>query len=433
MRVKSNLYNTRKKFEPFPIPVVLSIKNYDKSSGVGMRKFLLVLGLIIFFNNIMSYSEEKPEPVYSIIKQLRSYDWYKKQAALWYEELRKNDKNSDAWKYFYEANRMARLTNRPDWEKAVKEKKYKYFQSLDTIVESIGEKLPGSFEYYYLKHRTIGDMNKKSMEYLMKAYKLRPDAPELYDEFVIYYEVEGDLKNRKKFNEKWYESRDYSPGILNYNYNVMMSLDDNAIILTNGDNDTYPLWMLQDVKNIKRNVIILNISLMMLEDYRNMMFKKLGFKQFSFDKEELKKHSDYSLNMYRQILEHIIKNRGNRPLFLALTLRNDIYENINDSLYITGLAFKFSPGQFDNLAVMKKNIFGNFLMDYIVMDLYDDVSESVVNMMNMNYMPPLIKLYRHFRLSDNIIKAGEIKRYIDIIAKKNNKSEEVTKSLQDAE
>ena len=358
---------------------------------------------------------QKAEPVYSFVRVIHDFEWYQQQAKAWRNEIDKGTKDKMAWVYYFTANRMANACDSKKWESLKKD----YFLPQEDIVKLAEKAIPNSFELFYMKIYDNNAGTDSGTEYILKAQKLKPYDTLLLPWLMNYYQFKNDKVNIGIVSKKWFESNEMSPELLTTAYNKLMSVDENGILLVNGDNDTYPFWILQNVQKIRTDLFVINVSLSLNDSYREIIFKENLIPALTF--------KDNSERRMSGIVKHIIENIKDRPIYVSINMDPDIYKDYNDKMYMVGLAFKYSDKSFNNMAVLQNNVENKFLLDFLKINFSNNYAQSVVDQSNFSYLAVFLKLYEQYTLSGETLKAQRIKELAKTVS---SRSEFGTKWMQ---
>jgi len=373
----------------------------------------LILGLLLTALSIQSFAQQ-PEPVYSIVRQVHDFNWYEQQAKAWKTEIDNGTMNKMAWVYWFTANRMAgQCCDYKKWESKIGD----YFVPKAKIIELAEKAIPNSFEYYVLKtyEESIPGFN-ISTEYLLKAQELKPFDPLLLPLLVNHYQFVNDKTNLELTCKKWYECNEMPQEMLTTAYNNLISLEPNAILLTYGDNDTYPYWVLQYSQKIRPDVLVLSIPLATFYDeYRKNVFTVNNISPLSF-----KNDSD---KIDKNLFKHIVTTVTNKPIYVSVFTGLDVYKEFENKMYFVGLSMKYSTKSFNNIAVLRNNIENKFMLDFLKRTFYNNPAESACKMVNGGYIASFVKLADYYKQSGEPDKAKKMKEFAITVARNSGYSE----------
>jgi len=369
---------------------------------------------------------QKPETVYGLAQESKSVEWYKEQEKLWKIEIDKNEKNATAWFNYYKAVRALRyLTMSIDYDEFQRYNKLTY-----EIVDKFYNLLPNSFEANLLKYTNggLGDIVNDE-KYLLKAREIAPNDSRGFREYFVYFEVKNNKEELEKTAVQIFQHNDFPTSVLNWGHNVLAELDENAILFTAGDNDTYAAWIVQYAKGFRKDIKVFNTSLVSsLDDYSARMLSELGIGEFKkpFPKPETEEEN---LKNWEMLVQHIF-NSGH-PVYIAVSAIQQFEDKWGENLYLTGLAYKYSEKPIDNISIIRRNYEHRFLIDYLKEHFAFNKFDNIADRMNSLYLPSLLKLYTHYLESGDIVKSKKIEELIKLTSEKSGQQSEVQEVLGD--
>jgi formylglycine-generating enzyme required for sulfatase activity len=334
-----------------------------------MKKPLLLFILTFIAFGAMALAS--PETIQPKTKIIRPSAWYADQAESWQQRTQQNPNDAGAWFNYYMASRYAIMSQ----------------SQLSDIARAAAKNIPGTFEAKVITG-VDGGFTEDGLRLLMEAYRAHPEKLVVYGPLLLAHEWNLDESSRKDFSKKLFSSGNVSQSLLSYSYNVLMSLAQNAVLFVDGDNTTLPLYILQDVMNVRNDVIILNLELLTSKSYRGQKLASVGL-AFS-------DAGDFQNGDKKQLCKLIPEQNSKTKFYYALTVARENVSSINDQLYVVGLASQLSKDRLDNISIIRENLEDRFLMDYLLVDFNGESEFASGRVLSSNYLVPMLLLHEQY-------------------------------------
>lgn len=288
--------------------------------------------------------------------------------------------NEDAWLSYYRAMRIAAYGERS------REMDPREREGLSEILELMDKHVHGSYAWHVARYLHLEKAD-EGWNHLSEAAALRPNSPELFPDLLCMNQIRGRFDEAASYAHRIKRAKTFSSAEIEYNLNTLNSIERNGVLVTHGYVDTYPLYVLQYDKSIRRDVRIVSLEWLQSATYRKTVGEWLGVRPESL------------AGSTTEALQVIFRSDAAVPLYLSLTIPPSELRRYDSELYCTGLAMKRSATALGNLESLRENWENLFQRKHL----------TETEPLNRNYLIPLVLLHNHYKSLGKGVQADEIR------------------------
>jgi hypothetical protein len=265
-----------------------------------------------------------------------------------------------------------------------------------------------SFEYNLLNYQ-VGNYDFSRIANLRAAEKQQPNNATVLKELSAYFYIMHEETVLKQYLTKLANQMIFSNDLQMYAENTLQSLPLKSILLTHGENDTYPLLIQQKIKNTRTDVEIISLDHLQSKEYRNRL-KKSGF---LFPKNDF---------IDTQFFEEFMRLNNSKNIIVAASFPRPYLAKGGKDLKSVGLGFNTSS-KFDdvaNVVLYEKSLKSS---------INKHVNQAKEKQILGNYLPFLFSVRNYYIENNNANKIDEVEVLILKIAELSNRNKQVNSLL----
>lgn len=186
---------------------------------------------------------------------------------------------------------------------------------------------------------------------LERAVELAPEWPTPHFYLFNVDLLFGDAAAVSRQMELLVRKRGFSAPLLDFAYNLLSSADPGAIVLTNGDNDTYPTLAMQSVFGVRKDVRVVNLSLLNLMRYAKGVWASSPSAPAPLTEQEILRHKRDAGDEYADgpsivaaLMQKIAGGEWTTPVYFATTVPQSYIDSVcRQALQREGLLYRVLP------------------------------------------------------------------------------------------